>query len=392
MQLSDSYETIYERALMLFANREWERAVEEYERILNRLGKLSPETRAKHEHLEKLFDSTCFELILLLSRLEADDQIMEILGRLMDIAPDKQSVWRFEMAQYRIRKGEVDRGLAELQALADEEPDEPFIELNLGRSYRDKESYGEAISHFSRAIELADEAEAKASGYQGLFLVYIATGQLEKAAESWKSAVALDDSLEDAISQLYDAYLGNGDMQGARTLIIQDKNPLRRGLYAGMADYLDGDTEAAEQQWRKVVRREINEESECVESWVEAGLRLGETRLVIDTIFPFLSDGNVNFRSAVLLGIALAMQGETARADSCFYAVRQDFVWKIDGQLPAEYWELMDDLVPDEEVKTSLRHHFEGGEGTKKTLSTEKVAEESISVGEPQGTQTEDEE
>ena len=392
MQLNDSYETIYERALMLSAHREWEQAVEEYERILNRLGRLSPETRAKHEHLGKLLDSTCLRLITLLVQMGANDQIMEILGRLMDIAPDKQSVWRFEMAQCRIRKGEVDRGLAELQALADEEPDDLFIELSLGSACRNKESYGEAISHFSRAIELADEAEAKASGYQGLFSVYIATGQLEKATESWKSAVALGDSLGDAISQLYDAYLGNGDMPGARTLIVQDKNPLRRGLYAGMADYLDGDTEAAEQQWRKVIRREINEESECVESWVEAGLCLGETRLVIDTIFPFLSDGNVNFRSAVLLGIALAMQEETARADSYFYAVRQNFVWRIDGQLPAEYWELVDDLVPDKEVKTTLRHHFEGGEETEKTFSTEKVAEESISVEESQGTQTEDEE
>jgi len=395
MPLSDSYEVIYEQAHRLAASRRWEQAVEEYERIFNRLGKVSPETRARHGHLEELFERTCYELLFLLQRLEADDQIMAILERLMDTAPDKQLAWRSELAQCRIRKGEVDQGLAELQALANEEPDEPFLELSLGHFYFDKEAHEEAISHFGRAIELADGtdmAESKSAGYLGLFHVYAATGQLDKATESWKSAAALDDSMANAVSQLYDVYLSNGDAQGARALIIQDKNPLRRGLYAGMADYLDGETEAAELQWKKVLRREINEESESVESWMEAGLRLGETKRVMEVAFPLMLDGKVSPRLTVLCSIAVAMQGEIAQADSFLTAARLTFVWKRNGKLSTEYWELMDDLVVDQEVKASLRHHFEGSEETEEDSPAEEVAEESVFPAEPQGTQTEDEE
>ena len=395
MPLNDSYEVIYERAHRLAASRRWEQAVEEYERIFNRLGKLSPETRARHGHLEELFARTCYELLFLLQRLEADDRIIATLERLMDTAPDKQLAWRSELAQCRIRKGEVEQGLAELQALANEEPDEPFLELSLGHFYFDKEAHGEAISHFSRAIELADEtdmAESKSAGYQGLFHVYAATGQLDMAAESWKSAAALDDSMENAVSQLYDVYLSNGDTQGARALIIQDKNPLRRGLYAGMADYLDGDTEAAELQWKKVLRREINEESESVESWMEAGLRLGDTKRVIEGAFPLMLDGKVSPRLTVLCSIAVAMQGNTAHADAFLTAARLNFVWKRNGKLSTEYWGLMDDFVVDQEVKSSLRHHFEGSEETEAEGPAAEVAEESVFLEALQGAQTEDEE
>jgi hypothetical protein len=191
---------------------------------------------------------------------------------------------------------------------------------------------------------------------------------------------------------LYDVYLSNGDTQGARALIIQDKNPLRRGLYAGMADYLDGDTEAAELQWKKVLRREINEESESVESWMEAGLRLGETKRVMEVALPLMLDGKVSPRLTVLCSIAVAMQGETAQADSFLTAARLNFVWKTNGKLSTEYWELMDDLVVDQEVKAALRHHFEGSEDTEEDIPAEEVAEESVFLGEPQGVQTEDEE
>jgi tetratricopeptide (TPR) repeat protein len=372
MQLRDSYDAIYERAGEFVAQGEWEQAVEEYQRIFNRLNKLSPESRAKHAHLDELFTRTVLGLNMILTHVGAHDQAIEMIDQVLDSMPEDRTSWQRERARHHVMKDDVEEGLVQLQALAEEQPDDPFTELSLGEAYMRKKSYDEAVEHYNRAIELAEtDEDVKTIGYRNLFDVYLVTGELQKATEVWEAAVALDEAADRAVSQLYDAYLAAEDVERVEALAARDRNPLRRGFYAGKAHDLAGDTVAAEERWRKVARREIDAETEGVEYWMEAALRVGQAQRVIDSVSPIFAGGQANLLSAILFGSAWALKGETEHADSFFSMMRESPVGNAGGQLPSEGWELLDSLVAEESVKSVLRHHFEGGEESGEEVESE---------------------
>ena len=362
MQLDGSYESIYEYANALVADGHWEEAVQEYKRILNRLSKLSPQTRSRQPNLDDLLSNVALELTTLLMRMSDYDQAIEISDRLVDVFPDARSYWTRNRAFCLAQKGEVDQGLSELLLLAQEEPNDFLIALNLGQVYSRIEAHDEAIEHLNRAIESADKNEMKALVCHHLLGIYITLGQSDKVAETWQRLVSFDRSAKVTISDLYDYYLEKGETQRATALVIEDENPLRRGLYSGLIDYGEGNKESAEREWGKVIRREVDEETEGLEYWMETGLRVGQAQRVIDKVMPIFAAGKVTFGPAILFGIAWAVKGDIERSDSFFHVVRDSLTFKKGDLLSLREWKLLDALVDDETVKAALRHHFENGE------------------------------
>jgi len=362
MQLNDSYESIYEYANSLVANGQWEEAVQEYRRILNRLSKLSPQTRSRQPNLDDLLGRVSLEITTLLMRMGDYDQAIEISDKLVDVFPDGQSYWKRNRAFCLAQKGEVDQALSELQFLAQEEPNDFLIALNLGQVYSMRKAYDEAIEHFNRAIDLTDKKEMKTLVCHHLLNIYTTLGQSDKVAETWQRNVSFDSFAQVTIPDIYDYYLRTGEIQRATALVIEDEDPLRRGLYSGLIDYAEGSRESAEREWGKVIRREISEETEGLEFWMEAGLRVGQAQRVIDKVTPIFAAGKVTIGPALLFGIAWAMKGDVERADSFFHVVRDSLTWKKGDLLSFREWELLDSLVQDETVKAALRHHFDNGE------------------------------
>jgi len=190
----------------------------------------------------------------------------------------------------------------------------------------------------------------------------MAMDQKDKVTETWKQAISVDDSFRQMLPMLYEFYLKHGDLQKATELVVEDKDPLRRGLYSGLIDYQTGDKESAERQWNRVVRREVDEETEGFEFWMECGLRLGQVQRVIEKSVPILADGATTLEPVVLFGIAVAMTGDIPRSDSFFQAVRDNIAWRKGAKLSRKHWEKLSSLVQDEAVRAALRHHFESGE------------------------------
>lgn len=386
MQLDDSYEGIYRQARELADLGEPELALDAYERIFNKLGKLSPETRARHQRLKELFVMASMEMVMLLEQMRDYDRILGLMERLLDIEPDGQFGWRHQRARCLIQRGEVDQALAELHALADEKPDNSLVHMTLGDGYLEKKAYTEAADHFRRAVESTDETEnkrVKATGYIGLSRAYALAGHPDEANEAWQAAIALDSSLVYTISWLYRAHLGQGRTREARALMTHDDDAARRGYFSGMADYVEGNVDVAQRRWRKVFALEVDEESESLQYWAEAGLRLGQAVEVVAALGPLLADDALNPREIMLLGVGLAMVGDKDQAETLFSAARQTLLPRGLDQLPEEFWELMNQLLEDEETKGELRHHFEGGEQQMVGAGAEDVSREDTSTEEP---------
>jgi len=366
MPLNDSYENIYERANMLVSENRWEQAIDEYKRIFNRLGKLGPDARARHPELLEIFMRACFEMTSLLTRMDEYDQAIEIMQQIIVYEPDTETLWRREIARCHIQQGKTEQGISELEALANGQ-DDPFTAFTLGEVYYNLKDYDRAIAQLTRAIQLASSQnipQVLSLAYGFLFNAHAKAGNVAEAIRVWQMSDPLDESPGINWRSVYDLYLAHGDMDGARAVLMRDRSPLRKGLYRGLISLREGDPDEARQQWEKVVRRDIDAESMHIDCWIEACVRVGQASRAIEQVLPLLSEGQVNLHTSILLSIAWAALGETERADSLLGASREVFLWKRNGQLLFQDWELLDELIPDAAVKSALRYHFAGAEET----------------------------
>ena len=191
----------------------------------------------------------------------------------------------------------------------------------------------------------------------------MANGQPDQVLRAWDLAVALDPTTADSVSDIYDHYLGLFEPGMARPFIERERNPLKRGLYAGIADQMAGDPQSAAKQWRRVLRQDVTADTAELASWIESGLYLGESRRVLEKVVPFLEQGSLNLYAMLLLGIAWAMEGDVEMADTFLEAIRSDPVFAAEGgKLPLRYASALEGFVSDESVKVALRHHFEEGD------------------------------
>jgi hypothetical protein len=206
------------------------------------------------------------------------------------------------------------------------------------------------------------EKQIKATICWRLIDGYMALQESDKVAETWQRYAYLGSAITENVALVYDYYLDRGDLQRLADTLVSDRNPLRRGLYSGLIDDARGDLAAAEREWGKVARREIDEETQGIEYWMEAGLRLGEAQRVIDEVMPILAQGKTTMDAAVLFGMAWAMKGEVERADSFLQALRDDLTWTRGALFPRAERALLETLVKDEAVRAALSHHFEADE------------------------------
>lgn len=355
MRLRDSYDAIMTRAQNAMGRGEWAAALAEYRRIVDHLSKLGPAALGKHEELKRLFEEGLDGLLFLLNLTGQYGEAIDVLERLPAIMPENEATWKREAARFRVRQGDVERGATELQALAAARPDDPLLEIGLGEVEIERGDRQQAMAHFARAADIASEPELQAIAQRLLLDGHMLLQQWDQAEQAWERAVALDQTVERLLPWMYQVFLSKGLTDRARSYIRREKNPYRRGLYAGLADYLDGDVDGAHRHWRKVLKQRISPGDEGLDSWIEAGLRLGEPETVLQQVSPVLDTGKTSTRAAVLIGMALAMVGDTERADRILGVVREQL--GLD-RLPRADWLLFDTLTEDEAVKEAIKHHF----------------------------------
>jgi tetratricopeptide (TPR) repeat protein len=360
--LVDSYEGLYARAQSVRASGNLEEAMAVFRRLTDRLARLTPRILERRPELRNLHRAARMELAWLLRHEGRYSEAIDVLHVLLDSHPEEARLWRRELATLRVARGDVESGLADLQALAEEAPDEAAGWLILGREARIEGRFGLAREAVDRALEVCQPRAScpeLARIHRERFEFYRAAGQVDEALAAWEEAAARDEEARKGISEVSVMLADAGRYSEARAMANRDPNSLRAGLQRGHIDRLVGNAGEARKEWRRVADLNPDEFEYGHEAWVEAMLRLGEAEGALEWLQDALRE-RFSIRLLILSGVAWAMYGDAEVAANLF----QQAVGLLRYQRPPKKkldssdWRLLDSLVTDEEIKKALKPYF----------------------------------
>jgi tetratricopeptide (TPR) repeat protein len=363
MWVSDSYEDIERRARTRLSQGDLAGALEDYQRLSERLAGLKPSLLERRPVLRQLHLASLAQQARIRHWQGDFAQALELYRQLSSQSPEGGSVWRQMAALTHIDMGQVEAGLDALRAEAVASPGNCDIWLSLGVECEGVGRLDEAEENIQRAIRNAGTPDRQHEAYMALFDFYRAQGRVDDALAAWQQAWAARGIEPDYVFPLYQMMWENDRLDEARKYLEGEMNPLRRGLYLGLFEVEQGNLDEARKHWQPVGRMDPIGYDEGHEAWAEAALRVDmPAHDVVEILSEVMQKGQLNLRGLVLLAVAEARLGhadharravETARNVGLRTRPRQE-------KLPLSDWALFDELVGDDAIKQPLRHLFEG--------------------------------
>jgi len=290
------------------------------------------------------------------------EQAAQAYQQLIDLAPDRASFWRQNLALVHIDMGQVEAGLDELRAEVVASPADSEAWLTLGIECEALGRLEEAEENLRRAARSAADPEGQAEAYLVLFDFYREQGRVEDALAAWEQSWAALDKPPDYIFPVYQMMWEAGDPARAQTYLDQEKNPLRKGFYQGWFAAGQGKTDEATRHWKQVVRMDPLKFDEGHEAWAEAALRVDiPARRVVDVLQAVREAGGTTQRGLLLQAAAEARLGHVDHAGRVLEVARSHALRERPRrkQLPLSDWALLNELVGDSERTQALRGYFE---------------------------------
>jgi tetratricopeptide (TPR) repeat protein len=360
VELADSYESIYRRAVMEMSAGRAEQAIESMLRIVNRLRRLRPETLQRKPELQNTLITAWNSAITFLRWEKQYDRAIALCESVLDRLPEPGAARR-RVASLTIEKGGIDGGLARFRQEVEESPSAgAWIELAL--EYLALERFEDAKPCYDAALSLAKSNEEAALANVGLFQVYRETGRAEEALSAWNMAAVLSPDIGEQPREVVTWLIERGDLDRAREYLKNESDQVRHAFYTGLLHWEAGEHERARREWREVLKIDVDPQESDIETWILAALRLGEPKRAIELEQGMMEPGLVApVVLAVTLGIAHAMVDEIAEAQSWFgrAILRLQRSWPSRDKIPAHLWTLLTSLVADKETQQSLTAYFE---------------------------------
>lgn len=365
VELPDSYESIYQRAMVQMATGNTAEAIELLQRIINRLRRLRPETLKRKPNLQGTLSAASEAAFEFLRWEQEYDQAISIAESVLERLSDPD-MFRRRIASLIIERGEVEKGMARLREIA--ETQEDFASwADLGAEYRVQKQYDQAARCYRSALRHAESNENAALANVALFSVYQDAGRVDDALDAWDMAVVLNPELSNGVFQAYGWLIRRGDLDLARKYLDRERHPIRRMFYEGLVDWQVGNRDAARQKWIQVLGMEVDLEDPGLAAWVEAALRVGEPARADDRLTELATGNQVVPASVVALdGIAKLMLGEIEQGAERFEQViaRMRRAWPARYKMPADRWALLTSLVPDRSIQECVKDYFDIDEST----------------------------
>jgi tetratricopeptide (TPR) repeat protein len=359
-ELPDSYESIYQRAMVQMATGNSAEAIESLLRIVNRLRRLRPETLQRKPNLLDTLDAAYRAAVEFLRWERRYDQAISIAESVLDRLSDPGMVRR-RVASLMIEKGEVEEGIARLREIAETHQD--FASwADLGAEYRVLKEYDQAEMCYRTALRQAQSNEDAAMANVALFSVYRETGRVDDALDAWDMAVVLDPDLSDGGVQAYSWLVRRGELDMARKYLERERQPVRRQFYEGLLEWQAGNQDAARQAWRGVLDMGVEMEDADLAAWIEAALQLGEPARADNRLAELARDNQMPAVGLVTLhGIAKLMLGEVEHAADLFEQVvtRMRRAWPSRAKISADRWALLTSLVSDPDSLERVAGYFD---------------------------------
>jgi tetratricopeptide (TPR) repeat protein len=360
VELADSYEAIYRRAIMQMAAGKLDEAIASMLRIVNRLRRLRPETLARKPNLQDTLLSAWQGVIQFLRWEERYDQAIAVCESVLEHLPDPDD-GRRRIASLMIERGDVEDGLARMRQIGEERPSFGSWS-DLGAEHLILKRYDEAEAFFQSALSLAGSNEEAATTNVSLFRVYQESDRVDQALGAWSMAVVLNPDMGDEVYQVYGWLIERGHLEEAKKYLERERTPIRHAFFSGLIDWQVGDQDAARQKWRDVLEMEIDEQGTGIEAWIEAALRLGEPQKAVDLDGSMFDRSTpVSIKVTVLMGTAYAMLDEVQDAGEWFdqALVRLQRGWPSRDKVPATEWALFASLVSNEDIVQRMAAYFE---------------------------------
>jgi tetratricopeptide (TPR) repeat protein len=359
--LRGSYEQLLNRARIAFRSGNLEEAIALYRRLVEKLGRLSDLVLERRPELRDMHRDARLELSTILRFQGRYAEAMEVTEVLLETHPNEADLWRTDLAILRMSKGDVDTGLAELRALAEEDPANPWRWTSLGREARIEGRLDESQAALDRASLVSSEGDARqqAENEYQRFLLFKEKGQYDDAVAAWEQAVEWHDEVKVSVRQVYTMLTDAGRYSEASRYVEQDENPLQAGFQRGIIAQRTGNPAQARQEWQRVAQLDPDDYEDGHDAWVESVLRGGDPEPALVWLQNNLAQRG-SPRLLVLSGIGWAMKqdGELAAAllQQAINLMRHARPPR--QKLDSEDWRLLDSLVADDEIKASLRPYF----------------------------------
>jgi tetratricopeptide (TPR) repeat protein len=357
MWIPDSYEDIFGNAQLLSGQGDFEGAVGEYRRLVERICKLKPELLQRRPSLMDLLALSAVRLGNLLRRMGRYDEAITMFNRLIESFPAGEDLWKRNRAINSIAMGEVAAGLDELRALAVAYPDTDNWRT-LGLQCLWMGNYDEAEENLRRVVEIEDDEETIIMAKWALFDLYREVGRNDEALAIWEEITA-SEALEGFWEPPCRMLLQAGDPARAEQYIEREENELRRGLLRGLLAQARGEEKQARQHWQRVYRADLDDYDDGFDAWAEAALRLGQPEEALEVLYDYLDEGEDTPVWHLLLAIAEANYGHADHArEKLEYTVNLARHISHRSRLSATDWRLFAELVGDADFKEQARSFF----------------------------------
>ncbi len=291
-------------------------------------------------------------------RRDDPDQSIRLLRRAALLDPPNAVNIHRDIGEIMMRKGDVQEGFSLLHRLTEENPDDIWCWITLGRNYVDTKDYEKAEEYLQHAIQVGEAQKEEdwripqdmGTVYIHLFDAYRETGRTEDAIQAWREAASRDDLYISHVESVCDMLIDEGDLERAYQFAEEIQHPIERSHYLGRIRSLQGDEEAALAHWNAGLR-EANYDHP--QRWPEIALRLGKHDLVIQKMPSLVEQLPRNPYRRILLSLAYAMDFDMKSARKVLMAAHSKL------ELPDDLRELCEELRLDEQIRVQWLGMFE---------------------------------
>lgn len=282
--------------------------------------------------------------------------------QLEQLDPTRRFSWRRARYVRLIGRGEVEEGLRELQALAEEDPDDIKHWLAAAEAALQAGRYGDAETWLQQVERLLDEDEEGESfgKFQMLcYGLYVQQKRWPEALNAWYEAMEFDEDLESYVETPLRVLLAAGQYDLALDLLDDEAFlPALARYYQGWIAQRRGDLVRARYLWRQVAETPEDGTAGALHVKARALCWLGRPQEAIALLLRKVELFNeLEAVDALTLALAWGAAGKLTEARANMATALR--LADPREPLSALEWYDFDTLITDEEIKAVLRDYFE---------------------------------
>ena len=360
LSLPNTYEAMYQRAMLLANQGNATAALGLLQRIMSRLSSLSSETLSRQRGLASFGLRVGRQLAGMLASTGSYDESATTLSSLIRFGPEEEDALERHIALIRLAQGRLDEAREAMLSLTESFSYDPVHWLVLGQIEFSGSRYGEAEIAFKRAIEVCSDSKDAGAVWYHLFCLYAEQGQVEPALGAWGTMASLEEELATGLArELYSFLLGQNEVTRLRRYLDSDTSPLRVEFYRGLLAQRDGEFAEGRRRWERLLETDPSKSSLGILEFAEAALRTGDTSKAIDVLLA--GEGEARSpRGILLLAIAAAKSGGLEDAKSLLRGGTLALAARVPRRslYTQADWEMLTSLVDSRQAWAELKPFF----------------------------------